>query len=37
MTVLVNAERESVDGTRCIASLAELPELMRHYTGAETA
>jgi HAD superfamily hydrolase (TIGR01509 family) len=31
MTVLVNAERESVDGMRCIASLAELPELVQHY------
>src|SRR6266568_4016205 len=37
MTVLVNAERESVEGMLCIASLAELPELVRHYTGAETA
>ena len=33
MTVLVNAERESMDGMRCIASLAELPELVRHYYG----
>jgi HAD superfamily hydrolase (TIGR01509 family) len=31
MTVLVNAERESMDGMRCIASLAALPELVRHY------
>lgn len=37
MTVLVNAERESVDGMLCIASVAALPELMRHHTGAETA
>jgi HAD superfamily hydrolase (TIGR01509 family) len=29
MTVLINAERESVDGMLCIASLAELPELVR--------
>lgn len=36
-TVLVNADRESVDGMWCIASLAELPELMRHYTDAEIA
>lgn len=32
MTVLVNAERESEDGMLCIASLTELPELVRrHY------
>ena len=37
MTVLVNAERESVEGMLCIASVAELPELVRHYTSAETA
>lgn len=30
MTVLVHAERESVDGMLCIASLTELPELVRH-------
>ncbi len=30
MTVLINAERESVNGMLCIASLAELPELVRH-------
>jgi HAD superfamily hydrolase (TIGR01509 family) len=29
MTVLVNAERESLDGMLCIASLAALPELVR--------
>lgn len=33
MTVLIDARCESVDGVRCIASLAELPELVgRHYT-----
>lgn len=31
MTVLVNAERESVEGMLCIASVAALPELVRHY------
>lgn len=31
MTVLVNAERESVEGRWCIASVAALPELVRHY------
>jgi HAD superfamily hydrolase (TIGR01509 family) len=31
MTVLVSAERESADGMRCIASLAELPELIHRY------
>lgn len=29
-TVLINAERRSVDGMLCIASVAELPELVRH-------
>lgn len=33
MTVLVNAERESMDGMLCIASVAALPELVRHYYG----
>ena len=30
MTVLITTEREAVDGFRCISSLTELPELVRH-------
>ena len=33
MTVLVNAERESMDGMLCIASIAALPGLLRHHYG----
>jgi HAD superfamily hydrolase (TIGR01509 family) len=33
MTVLVNAERESMDGMLCIASVAALPGLVRHHYG----
>ncbi len=33
MTVLVNAECESMDGMLCIASVAALPGLVRHHYG----
>ncbi len=36
VTVLVTAERESVEGMLCIASVAAVPELLRYSTGAET-